>query len=466
MANDEIIWKFLKQKGFSDAGAAGAMGNMNAESGLQSNNLENTGNTRLSMSDAQYTAAVDNGTYKNFVHDSFGFGICQWTFYSRKQALLNFCEQKNKSVGDLTTQLEFFVKELQQSFSSVYKTLITSNDVKECSDAMLFKFEAPAAASSKSTQRYNMSMTYYNKFAKGEMPQMATNTYQKGIKKQLSQYFVSTEFDCQGKGCCSTTLINPKLVEYLNKIREHFNAPITISSGYRCATHNRSVGGATGSRHTKGDAADIIVKGHSPREVAQYAESIGIKGIGLYETAKDGYFVHVDTRDYKSFWYGQAQAARTTFGGSSSSSNNSSSTSSSSGTATSYMSVGDAGDNVKNLQKLLIQLGYNLGKGGADGIFGEATKQAVMEFQKKKSLVVDGLAGKATLDALYEVINDSKAKSKVTVTANLLNVRLGPGTQYAIVDRLSKGATCQLSEIQNGWGHIENKGWVNMDYVS
>jgi uncharacterized protein YcbK (DUF882 family) len=84
----------------------------------------------------------------------------------------------------------------------------------------------------------------------------------------LSQYFVSTEFDCHGRGCCSTTLINPKLVEYLNKIREHFNAPITISSGYRCITHNRGVGGATGSRHTKGDAADIIVKGHNPREVA------------------------------------------------------------------------------------------------------------------------------------------------------------------------------------------------------
>lgn len=465
MANEEIIWKFLKQKGFTDAGIAGAMGNMDAESALQSNNLENTGNSRLGMSNTQYTAAVDNGTYTNFVYDSFGYGICQWTWWSRKKALLDFCEQKNKSIGDLTTQLEFFVKELQQSFSSVYKTLITSDNVKECSDTMLFKFEAPAAASSKSTQRYNMSMTYYNKFVKGETPQMATNTYQKGLKKQLSQYFVSTEFDCHGRGCCSTTLINPKLVEYLNKIREHFNAPITISSGYRCITHNRGVGGATGSRHTKGDAADIIVKGHSPREVAQYAESIGIKGIGLYETAKDGYFVHVDTRDYKSFWYGQGQAARTTFGGSSTS-NNSSSTSNNGSIITNYMSVGDTGSNVKNLQKLLIQLGYNLGRGGADGIFGEATKKAVMDFQKKKNLVVDGLAGKATLDALYETTNESNAKSKVTVTANLLNVRLGPGTQYAIIDRLSKGATCQLSEIQNGWGHIENKGWVSMDYVS
>jgi len=158
----------------------------------------------------------------------------------------------------------------------------------------------------------------------------------------LSKYFNSTEFDCHGSGCCSMTLINSKLVEYLDKIREHFNAPVTISSGYRCAIHNKNVGGATGSRHNKGDAADIVVKGHSPREVAQYAESIGIKGIGLYETAKDGYFVHIDTRNYKSFWYGQAQVAKTTFGSSSSSSTGIS-------TTKSYLSIGDTGSRVKSL---------------------------------------------------------------------------------------------------------------------
>ncbi|MGN1342286.1 MAG: D-Ala-D-Ala carboxypeptidase family metallohydrolase [Bacilli bacterium] len=87
-------------------------------------------------------------------------------------------------------------------------------------------------------------------------------------------------------------------------MREHFNAPITITSAYRCLTHNSRVGGATGSRHTKGDAADIVVKGVSPKTVAQYAESIGIKGIGLYETSADGFFTHIDTRTTKSFWYG------------------------------------------------------------------------------------------------------------------------------------------------------------------
>lgn len=140
-------------------------------------------------------------------------------------------------------------------------------------------------------------------------------TYKKGVAVKLSDNFKSTEFDCHGSGCCTNTLIDDKLVEYVQKIRNHFGKPITVTSGYRCPTHNKRIGGATGSRHSKGQAADIVVKDIAPREVAKYAESIGILGIGLYETSSDGHFVHVDTRDYKSFWYGQNEAKRTTFGG-------------------------------------------------------------------------------------------------------------------------------------------------------
>lgn len=456
METSKTIWDYLIKKGFSKAGAAGAIGNMDCESGLNSINLENTGNLKLNITDNEYMNQVDNNLYNNFVYDGYGWGICQWTWWQRKSNLLNFCKQKKQSIGDLFTQLDFFEQELKQSFPGVYRKLIKTNSVREASNAMLYNYEAPAAASSKEEQRYQVSLKYYNKYANGEI-KMATNEYIKGQKKQLSKYFVSTEMDCHGSGCCSTTLINPQLIEYLNQIREHFNSPITISSGYRCPIHNSRVGGATGSRHTKGDAADIIVKGHTPREVAQYAESIGIKGIGLYETASDGYFVHVDTRDKKSFWYGQAQAYRGTFGGNS--------TTILPSTNNSYMKLNDQGDNVKALQKMLISLGYDLGVGKDDGIYGPATVSAVKQFQKDKKLVIDGLAGQATLDALYEATNSNQAKQKITVTANLLNVRIGPGINYAIVDRVSKGATFELLEINNGWGKID-KGWVSMQYVS
>lgn len=152
---------------------------------------------------------------------------------------------------------------------------------------------------------------------------MAIKTYTKNSATKLSTNFKSTEFDCHGSGCCSSTLIDEKLVNYVQKIREHFGKSITISSGYRCTTHNKNVGGATGSYHAKGQAADIIVSGIAPIEVAKYAESLGILGIGLYETNSDGHFVHIDTRTSKSFWYGQKQEKRTTFGGSTTTSSSS-----------------------------------------------------------------------------------------------------------------------------------------------
>lgn len=147
---------------------------------------------------------------------------------------------------------------------------------------------------------------------------MAVITYKKSDRIQLSKNFNSYEFRCGlGRPCaCQTTLIDEALVEILQRIRDHWPGhALHITSGYRCPVYNRSVSRATGSYHSKGMAADITVDGVVPREVAKYAESIGVLGIGLYETQADGFFVHVDTRTYKSFWYGQEQAPRATFGG-------------------------------------------------------------------------------------------------------------------------------------------------------
>lgn len=147
---------------------------------------------------------------------------------------------------------------------------------------------------------------------------MAVITYKKSDRIQLSKNFNSYEFRCGlGRPCaCQTTLIDEALVDILQMLRDHWPGhALHITSGYRCPVYNRSVGGATGSYHSKGMAADITVDGVAPREVAKYAESIGVLGIGLYETQADGFFVHVDTRTYKSFWYGQKQAPRATFGG-------------------------------------------------------------------------------------------------------------------------------------------------------
>lgn len=141
---------------------------------------------------------------------------------------------------------------------------------------------------------------------------MAIKTYKKGDNQKIDTNFRAREFDCQGSGCCSVTPIDDKLVEYLQKIRDHFGKPVYVTA-YRCKKHNAKVANAApNSYHIYGQAADFHIDGVAPAEIAKYAESIGVKGIGLYDT-----FVHIDTRKSKSFWYSHAQERRTTFGGTS-----------------------------------------------------------------------------------------------------------------------------------------------------
>lgn len=210
--------------------------------------------------------------------------------------------------------------------------------------------------------------------------------YVKGHTKSLSKNFNSSEFMCKGASCCSTGLIDKKLVDILQKIRDHFGQPVTINSAYRCAEHNKKVGGSSGSYHTKGQAADIKVKNTAPAAVAKYAESIGVLGIGLYETDADGYFVHIDTRTKKSFWYGQKQDKRDTFGGDVEKAVESVEVS------LPVLTVGAEGAAVESLQSLLIRKGYDLGRSGADGIFGAKTFEALRTFQSKNKLPITGTA--------------------------------------------------------------------------
>lgn len=166
MANDKTIWEFLKSHGLNDYGAAGLMGNLYAESGLLPTNLQNTYNNKFDMSDDEYTTAVDNGSYGNFVHDSAGYGLAQWTYWSRKEGLLNYAKSTGKSIGDLTMQLEYLIQELTTGYTSVLVTLKSATSVLQASNAVLLQFERPADQStSVQTKRASYGQSYYDKFS-------------------------------------------------------------------------------------------------------------------------------------------------------------------------------------------------------------------------------------------------------------------------------------------------------------
>lgn len=166
MDNTEKIWKYLKSKGLNDYGAAGLMGNLYAESGLNPKNLQNSYEKKLGYTDAQYTAAVDNGKYKNFVKDSAGYGLAQWTYWSRKQALIDFCKTAGTSIGDLDMQLNFLWKELSDGYRGVINVLMNATSIIEASNTVLLQFERPADQSaSVQLKRAEYGQAYYDKYA-------------------------------------------------------------------------------------------------------------------------------------------------------------------------------------------------------------------------------------------------------------------------------------------------------------
>lgn len=195
--NEKAIWDYLYGKIGNAYGVAGLMGNLYAESALRPNNLQNTYEKSLGLSDVQYTAKVDDGSYTNFVKDSAGYGLAQWTYWSRKQALQEYAKASGKSIGDLDMQLAFIWKELSEGYKALLKTLQTVTSVTDASTAVLTQYERPAdQGASVQAKRATYGQTYYDKYVGATYPEKLTTGYYRvrkswsDAKSQLGAYRV------------------------------------------------------------------------------------------------------------------------------------------------------------------------------------------------------------------------------------------------------------------------------------
>ncbi len=114
---------------------------------------------------------------------------------------------------------------------------------------------------------------------------------------QISRHFERREFACRC-GCGQDT-VDAELITVLEKIREHFDLPVTVSSGNRCKAYNTRVGGAVRSQHLISRAADFTVKGVDPAKVFDWINPWHTGGLGRYST-----FTHVDSRKQRTRWNG------------------------------------------------------------------------------------------------------------------------------------------------------------------
>ena len=148
----QTIYNKLRAAGLSHAGVCGLMGNLMAESGLVAN-IAQRGSTTLS--DEEYTTKFDN--YPDAcIRDSVGYGLAQWTYWSRKQALWNYARRHGKSVGDRGVQLDFIIFELAEDFPALLDFLRSTDDIYAAADRVCRDYERPAV--NNVDRRYEFAM--------------------------------------------------------------------------------------------------------------------------------------------------------------------------------------------------------------------------------------------------------------------------------------------------------------------
>lgn len=118
--------------------------------------------------------------------------------------------------------------------------------------------------------------------------------YKKGDNIKLSPNFHLSEYECKCSNC-SETLVDMDHVVKLQQLRHDLGSSITITSAYRCPSHNKAVGGVLNSQHQIGTATDIQISGMDPSEVQDACESFD--GLGRYDS-----FTHVDSRGSFARW--------------------------------------------------------------------------------------------------------------------------------------------------------------------
>lgn len=117
----------------------------------------------------------------------------------------------------------------------------------------------------------------------------------------LTKNFKEEEFEC--KCGCGSRKIAPAIAMLCQLVRDAYKVPVKVTSGVRCTSHNKNVGGAEKSQHVPdldgfGHAVDIQVEGVEPEEVYELLDNLypNTLGLGLYNN-----WVHIDDRLLKAY---------------------------------------------------------------------------------------------------------------------------------------------------------------------
>lgn len=219
----QTIYNRLRSHGMTAAGACAMLGNMQAESGLKSNIVQRG---MQSLSDEEYTRRVDAYPVSEatFIHDSAGYGLCQWTFWSRKKALLDYAHDRGMSVGDESTQIDFCVQELQTGYSSLWAYLCNTDDTYEATERICKEYEKPAV--SNINTRYGFAQDFHIQLAD-------QNISDSEMKAEETSEYWPPRMICQGMSGADVAVAQSLLVAR--------GANIEITGAFDADTKNRTM---------------------------------------------------------------------------------------------------------------------------------------------------------------------------------------------------------------------------------
>ena len=497
---DAHIWDRLMAALGNPFGAAGLMGNLYAESALNPRNLQQSFERKLGYTDDSYTAAVDAGSYSNFVYDGAGYGLAQWTYHTRKAKLLAFARARGVSIGDLDMQLDFLLDEIK-GYSSVWSVLINAASVREASNAVLSGYEKPKDQSEAvKSKRATYGEKYYNMYANPSIVYGTLFDDTPGFTgKKLAEYCLKAYqnkwvywYGTYGQKC-SESLYNSKKKQY----PDHYGSSRT--SSYKKDVKNRKrcsdcVGLIKSYFWSGGDINTIPKYGtnHCPDVSAngmlnQCSQTGAISTIpdepglvvwrsghiGVY--VGGGYTVELKGFDYdcqknklsSGSWtkWGRLPSSMITY--------TSEPVSTPTDEGDRFLQNGSKGEDVKQLQTNLIRLGYDCGRWGADGDFGDATESALEAFQRDHELKITGIYDASTISALEAAIQafDEPAKDpvKVKIVGGNCYVRTEPNTSGRKLGVAKSGSVYNYcgKTSENGWNMINYNGnfaWVSGKY--
>ena len=348
LENAKIIWQVLRANGVTMAGAAGCLGNILAESSYVPYRVQgdmNESNKYVYSKD--YTARVDTGkiSKSEFCHNGpggGGYGLCQWTYWSRKSDLYDYLKAQDLSIGDLVGQAKFLVKELRDRYPAVWSVVVTTDDIRVAMKEVLTKYERPANQGIEAqNKRYNAGKECFDAFS--------------GLAvEKREDYLVNKDFKVLSSGSQGADVYTPQTI-----LKE---------KGYALGI------------------PDGVFGPNTERAVRSYQSDNGYSITGLVNEKLFNELTRKEVGEEKPTPAPQPEVPKeepilSTFQ-----------------ITLDSLKKNDEGALVKSMQLLLNGKGYSCG--AADGIFGNNTLIALKIFQSSKRLKGNGVCDLETWNAL------------------------------------------------------------------